>query len=105
MKDLTTTANRMSRSRREAIMSVGAIGLFVFTSALTAQPARCGESSVSPAEDEMRNVRDQLQRHKTGEPPETTAPKEMRIPEQRSNDSSAHRKRMDENPERAPDKP
>ena len=101
---LATTANRMSRSRREVMISIGAIG-YLCLFALIAQPARSGELSVSPAEDEMRIVRDQIQRNKTGAHPDTPAPKEIRVPDQQSNGSSAHQKRMDESPENAPDKP
>jgi hypothetical protein len=105
MQALATTANRMSRSRRKVMTSVGAIGLFVFATALTAPPARSGESSVSPAENEMQIIRDQLQRQRMREHSETATPKETRVPDQQSNGSSARQKRMDESPENAPDKP
>ena len=73
---------------RRISLYVAAIASVVAVAGVIAQPARSGELSVSPAEDEMRILRDQLQRQKTGEEPN------FRGPYQRPNHGSVYHKRM-----------
>jgi hypothetical protein len=77
---------------RRISLYAAAIATVVAVAGVIAQPARSGELSVSPAEDEMRILRDQLQRQQTGAEP--NAPGELRGPYQRPHHGNAYHKRM-----------
>ena len=63
MRAFATIANRAARTLGKVLVSVGAVAIFVSGFGLTVQPATSGEITVCPAQDELRIVRDQIQRH------------------------------------------
>ena len=80
---------------RRISLYAGVVAALVAAAGVIAQPARSGKLSVRPAEDEMRILRDQLQRQKTGEEPNAATPGELRGPYQRPTHRSPYHKRMD----------
>ena len=76
MQASAKSGDQISQRRYKVGCWFGVIAASFFITGLTIKQTWSDESSVSPAQDEMRIVRDQLQRQKTEGQPDTMAPRE-----------------------------